>query len=99
MLEMDKINKIIDKLNRIEKIAFDVRSPWFTVKEAAAYIKSSDRTLRRMIASGTLKSYRLPEGGHRILRRDLDSITLFGKPFNKLVSQQKKVVNEITKDQ
>lgn len=96
---MDKLDRIIDNLNRIEKIAFDIRSPWLTVKEAATYIKSSDRTLRRMIASGTLKSYRLPEGGHRILRRDIDSITLFGKPFNKLISQQKKVVNEIAKDQ
>lgn len=95
---MDKFDIIIDKLNRIEKIAFDIRSPWFTVKEAAAYIKSSDRTLRRMIASGILKTYRLPAGGHRILRKDLDSITMFGKPYKKLITTHKNAVNELTRD-
>lgn len=96
---MDKLDKIIENLNRIERIAFDVRSPWFTVSEAAKYIKLSDRTLRRWIASGILKTYRLPEGGHRIKRRDLDGITLFNKHYDKLTSQQKNVVNGFTKDQ
>ena len=95
---MDKLDKIIDNLNRIERIAFDVRSPWFTIREATKHIKLSERTLRRWIATGILKSYRMPGGGHRILRRDLDSITMFGKQYKKLVSQQKKRVNELTKD-
>jgi len=95
---MDKLDKIIDYLNRIEKIAYNANSPWFSINEATNYIKLSERTLRRWIASGILKSYRLPAGGHRILRKDLDSITMFGKHYNKLVSQQKKMVNELTKD-
>ncbi len=95
MESVEKIDNIINKLNRIERIAFDDRSPWFTIVEATKYIKLSERTLRRWIASGTLKSYRLPGGGHRILRRDLDSITMFGKPYKKLISTQKRIVNEL----
>lgn len=99
MESTEKLNNIINQLNRIERIAFDVQSPWLTVGGAAAYIKLSERTLRRWIATGILRSYRMPGGGHRILRRDLDSITMFGKPYNKLISNHKKTVNELTKDQ
>lgn len=95
---MDKLDKIIDHLSRIEKIAFDVQSPWLTVTAAAAYIKLSERTLRRWIATGILKSYRMPGGGHRILRKDLDSITMFGKPYKKLITTHKNAVNELAKD-
>lgn len=95
---MDNLDNIVDQLNRIERIAFDIRSPWLTIKEASHYIKSSERTFRRWIATGTLKSYRLPAGGHRILRKDIDSITMFGKPYSKLISYQKKMLNDLTKD-
>lgn len=95
---MDKIDKILDNLKRIETIALDARSPWMTVIEAAKYIKLSERTLRRWLATGILKTYRLPAGGHRILRRDLDGIIMYGKQYSKLVSQQKRMVNELTKD-
>lgn len=95
---MDRLDKIIDHLNRIEKNTFDVQSPWLTVGGAATYIKLSVRTLQRWIASGTLKTHRLPGGGHRVLRKDLDSITMFGKHYSKLVSQQKRMVNELAKD-
>lgn len=95
---MDKLEIIVNQLSRIERIAYDVRSPWFTVSEAANYIKLSERTLRRWISSGTLKTHRLPGGGHRVLRKDLDSITMFGKHYSKLVSQQKRMVNELAKD-
>lgn len=96
MMCNEKLDIIINKLNRIEKITFGAGSPWFTIKEAAAYVKSSDRTLRRWIDKGILKSYKMPKGGHRLLRRDLDSITLFGKQYNKLISTQKRIVNELT---
>ena len=95
---MDNLDSIRIQLSRIEKIAYNANSPWFSIDEAARHIKLSERTLRRWIATGILKSYRLPAGGHRILRRDLDSVTMFGKHYNKLVSQQKRVVNELTKD-
>lgn len=95
---MDKLDKIIDSLIRIERMSFDARSPWFTVASAATYIKLSERTLRRWIASGILKTYRLPAGGHRILRKDLDSITMFGKPYKKLITTHKNAVNELTRD-
>lgn len=95
---MDKLDKIIDSLIRIERMSFDARSPWFTVASAATYIKLSERTLRRWIASGILKTYRLPAGGHRVLRKDLDGIVMYGKQYNKLISQQKRMVNELTKD-
>lgn len=95
----EKLDNIINQLNRIERIAFDVRSPWLTIDEATKYIKLSKRTLQRWFASGILKSYRLPGRGRRILRKDLDSITLFGKQYKKLISTQKKMVNDLTKDQ
>ncbi len=95
---MDRIDIIIESLNKIEKIAIGASSPWLTIKEASQYIKSSERTLRRWIVTGTLKSHRVPGGGHRILSRDLDSITMYGKQYNKLISQQKKIVNELAKD-
>lgn len=96
---MDRLDIIVENLNRIEKIAIGASSPWFTIKEASQYIKSSERTIRRWIATGILKSYKIPGGGRRILRRDLDSITMYGKLFNKLISDQKRTINELAKDQ
>ena len=93
---MDNRDNIVDQLNRIEKLAYKPRSTWFTIKEAAMHIKLSERTLRRWLATGTLKTYRLPAGGHRILRRDLDGLIMYGKQYSKLVSQQKRAVNELT---
>ena len=98
MESVEKLDNIINQLNRIEKNTFDIQSPWLTVTAATTYIKLSERTLRRWIASGILKTYRLPAGGHRILRRDLDGLIMYGKQYSKLVSQQKRMVNELTKD-
>ena len=95
---MDRFDIIIENLKRIEDKITKSISPWLTIKEAALYIKSSERTLRRWIATGIVKTYRMPAGSHRILRRDVDSIVMFGKHYNKLTSPNKKVINELTKD-
>ncbi len=96
---MNPFEQIISQLNRIEKHIFRDISPWLTIREAALYMKKSDRSIRRMISSGNLKSNKLLEGGHRLNRRDLDAYILFGKPFNKLTRPQKEEVMEATRDQ
>ena len=47
-------------------------SPWFTVEEAADYLRTSADAIRKRIDRGQLKSYR-PEGSRILLHQnDLD---------------------------
>ena len=50
---------------------------WLTIEEAAAYLRVSDRTIRRALRAGDVKAYRV--GGRRDLRfrrEDLDAYLL-----------------------
>lgn len=48
---------------------------WFTVAEAAAYIRVSRQTIYRYMEDGVLKYYVLKSGGgRRIKREDLDGL-------------------------
>ena len=49
-----------------------------TIKQAAEYHGVSDKTIRRMIAGGRLKAYRL---GARMIRVDRDSLLALEKPM------------------
>ncbi|MCF7902353.1 MAG: helix-turn-helix domain-containing protein [Candidatus Marinimicrobia bacterium] len=56
---------------------------WFTVKEAATYIRSSISKVRQLIDQGKLKSHRLDDSGSKstilIHRQDLDALILFDR--------------------
>jgi excisionase family DNA binding protein len=67
-------------------------SPWLTVKKGADYLGYSERHLRRIISSSKLKAYKIPTGGIRIHRSDLDAFIMFNKPFNKLTRPQKDII-------
>lgn len=51
---------------------------WLSQAEAADYLGITDRTLRRMIAAGKLRAYRL---GPRLLRIDLDDLDALLRPI------------------
>jgi excisionase family DNA binding protein len=72
---------------------FNISSPWLSVKTGAVYLGYSERHLRRIISTGKLKSYKIPTGGIRIHRSDLDAFIMFKKPFNKLTRPQKELIN------
>jgi excisionase family DNA binding protein len=46
---------------------------YISIAESAEYLKTSDRTVRRLIADGELTGYFIGRG-HRMLRVDLDEI-------------------------
>ncbi len=48
------------------------------LKEAAAYLNVSERTIRQMIADGRLTGYK---GGNRLIRVDLDEVEAVLQPF------------------
>jgi len=50
-------------------------SPWLSVREAAAYLRLSEGSVRQMIRRGTLASYKV-EGRRLIRRADLDDVVL-----------------------
>ena len=52
----------------------------FTTEEAMVYLRVSRSTLYRMVQAGNLKYYKLPRGGKRFKRDDLDAILIPGKP-------------------
>lgn len=72
----------------------NIKSPWLTISESAMYLKYSERHLRRLITKGNLKYSKLPNGGVRIHKSDLDSYVLFGLPFKKLTTPQKDSIYE-----
>jgi excisionase family DNA binding protein len=47
-------------------------SKWCTLKEAAALIGRSERTIKRWIKDGRVRSVPEPGGRHRIYRPDLE---------------------------
>lgn len=69
-------------------------SRWLTVNETADYLKLSTRSIRRYLKDGIIPQHQLPTGTIRIERRDLDCLVLFGVPYRRLTSQQRKVVND-----
>ncbi|WP_308204219.1 helix-turn-helix domain-containing protein [Mycobacterium fragae] len=50
-----------------------IRRRYITIAEAADYLQISDRTVRRLIADGELKGYRMGRS-HRVIRVDLNEI-------------------------
>ena len=47
---------------------------WMTLQEAAVYISTSVKTVRRRVASGELPAYVCGKRGLRVLREDLDNL-------------------------
>ena len=69
-------------------------SPWFTVKEAAVYLRSSERQIRRYINDRHLKANRLPTGSIRVHIADIDSFIMYGKKSDKLTRPQRDILND-----
>ena len=69
-------------------------SPWFTVKEAAEYLRSSERQIRRYIDDNHLKANRLPTGSIRVHISDIDSFIMYGKKSDKLTRSQRDILND-----
>lgn len=68
-LHMNSLGQILEKLERLEDLALQIRSPWYTVRHPVKCLKMSERSVRRLIASNMLKSHLSPEGGHRLHKR------------------------------
>jgi excisionase family DNA binding protein len=49
-------------------------SPWMTLQQAAVYVATSVKTIRRLIASGDLPAYLCGKRGLRVRREDLDNL-------------------------
>ncbi|TFB09325.1 DNA-binding protein [Candidatus Marinimicrobia bacterium MT.SAG.2] len=95
MLEdIDHIEQILISLLSIESKLIRKTSRWFTVEEAANYLKLSTRSIRRFINRGNIPQNKLPSGTIRIEKKDLDSLVIFGSAYRRLTLQQRKVVNE-----
>jgi excisionase family DNA binding protein len=49
-------------------------SPWMTLQQAAIYVATSVKTIRRLIAAGDLPAYLCGKRGLRVRRDDLDKM-------------------------
>ncbi len=53
----------------------DVKQPWYTVEEAAKYLRVTRQTIYNYMAEGILPYYELKIGrGRRLRREDLDGL-------------------------
>ena len=58
-----------------------IQQEWFTVDEAAAYLRVSRRTIYKLCEEGQLVSYRTGNRGHRRIRKQhLDKVMKKGNP-------------------
>ncbi len=57
-----------------EPITPRIEPAWLSIRDAAAITSLSVKTIRRMLASGKLTSYRPTPGCVRIARAELDSL-------------------------
>ncbi len=90
------LHKIDDRLSRLEKSLNHLhQSDWFTIGEAAAYIRFSIRQIHRWIDEGILKSKKI-NGGRKLLihRKWLDSVVMFGKS-DRLTPKEKQELNKL----
>ena len=54
-----------------------VRSPWLTLREAAEYLRVSQRTMRSLVAKEQVTAYRIKSGGAlRFKAKDLDRVLI-----------------------
>lgn len=56
------------------------KTGYMSLKQAAAYVSMGERTLRRFIAEGTLKAYRV--GGRQTIRIKLEDLEAMFTPTN-----------------
>jgi excisionase family DNA binding protein len=66
--------------NKVEKPQPAENQQIFTTEEAMVYLRVSRSTLYRMVQAGDLKYYKLPRGGKRFRKEDLDKLMVPGKP-------------------
>jgi excisionase family DNA binding protein len=65
-------NRVLRRLADMTEITIDTeRRPWFTPDTLAAYLHVSDRLIRRWVAEGRLRSYKL-DGCRRFSPEDVD---------------------------
>lgn len=55
------------------------RSPWVTQREAAEYLRMTDRNVRNLIAAGQLTGYRM--SGSRAVRLRRDEVEALFQPI------------------
>jgi len=78
----------LQRVGSIESRLIKEESSWLTVSQSAAYLKMSVRSVRRYLDRGTIPRYGF-QGTVRILKKDLDSLLFFGKPWKKLIARQR----------
>ena len=74
---LDAIEEQLEAVRQTQTAHAAETLTWLTIEEAAAYLRVSDRTIRRALAAGDVKAYRV--GGRRDLRfrrEDLDAYLL-----------------------
>ncbi len=77
--ELGKIRtKQFESARYFLKVASVPHQQWYTLDEAANYLRVSRRTIYQLLQKSQLASYRLGQGGHRRIKQsDLDHVMVF----------------------
>jgi len=102
-LKQNSLDEILDYIDGRLRPLIDLiiqeskkpKSPWLSVKEAASYLKLSDSYLRHLVSDGIIVSQKIPSGGRRFHKSDLDAFIRFGKEYKKLTNPQKHHLREL----
>ena len=81
MTAEDRLHAIEDRLDTIEgrlRVLSAETLTWLDIDDAAAYLRVSERTMRRAVAAGEIKAYRV--GGRRDLRFRREDLDKFMEP-------------------
>lgn len=76
-MESEKLDQILERLDRLER-RFRAEYPaWLTVAEVAQYLGVSPSTIRKLVANGSIPYRRLPTGEGGAIRFNRKMIDLW----------------------
>jgi len=76
---LDEIEAQLAELRQTQTAQAAEALTWLTIEEAAAYLRVSDRTIRRGLKAGAIKAYRV--AGRRDLRFRREDLDAFLRPI------------------
>ena len=95
---MNQTDEILRKLQRLESLLIERRSPWMDFNSARDYLAIGRTKLKELINELRIPVYYLGKNGRgRILKLDLNRVLLFGKKKVRLSSLEKEYLKDISR--
>ena len=92
MIECAQIRKDINVVLASKNLSIELPQEWFTVEEAARYLRVSKRTIYKWSSNGRLTAYLIGDRKHRRYRKgDLDGVPRLATIFTVFTNSNNKI--------